>query len=255
MAATALLALGLGAAAETRIAVTTDPVHLRAGPGRDYPVVRVLPRGLQVTVEGCLERYTWCDVMADADRGWVHGARLRFTVDGRELRAPEAGALLGLAIIGFALGSYWADHYPERPWYPQRHRWVPPPPPPPPPPPVPRVPPPRPAPPPAATLPPPLRWLPPGTVVPSPQPKPPPRATPPSGHHEGRPAPPPATPPAPSPAAPRTTPRPVPPAPSKAEPRSGPRAPGPGERQEELPPHRRDDRSPPPPPGSPSGQK
>lgn len=182
LATTAAVALSapLPAAAQARTAVTVERVHLRSGPGRQYPAVRVLPAGLEVQVQGCLSGFTWCDVIADADRGWVHGQRLQFDVDGRNLRAPEAGALLGLTILGFALGHYWADHYVDRPWYPQRYRWIPPPPPVihPPPPVIPRPParPVKPAPPPKP--PPPLRWLPPAAQPPAPQPPRPPQGTP-----------------------------------------------------------------------------
>ena len=177
LAAAACLSAPVDAQAQARTAVTVERVHLRSGPGRQYPSVRVLPAGLEVQVQGCLSGFTWCDVIADADRGWVHGQRLQFDVDGRTLRAPEAGTLLGLTILGFALGHYWSDHYTDRPWYGQRYRWLPPAPPPPPPP----MPPPLPPPvkPPTPKLPPPLRWLPPAAQPPAPHPPRPPQGPPP----------------------------------------------------------------------------
>ena len=169
LACAASLSVALPAAAEPRTAVTVERVHLRSGPGRQYPSVRVLPAGLLVEVQGCLSGFTWCDVIADADRGWVHGQRLQFDVEGRSLRAPEAGTLLGLTLLGFVLGHYRDDPYHDRPWYGQRYRWAPPPAPP------------------RSTPPPLLRWLPPGTVPqpphtpphPMPPPKPSPRPPPP----------------------------------------------------------------------------
>ncbi|MEQ1516436.1 MAG: SH3 domain-containing protein [Usitatibacteraceae bacterium] len=50
---------------------TAKDVNLRAGPASDYPVVTRLPRGIDISVEGCLSDYRWCDVVAGPDRGWV----------------------------------------------------------------------------------------------------------------------------------------------------------------------------------------
>lgn len=106
-------------------AVVSRQVHLRAGPGPTYPVVAVLIPGTPVEVRGCLPQYAWCDVEVDVRRGWVHGVYLEAYVRDDHARVPDVGALLGIAIIGFALHEYWHDHYRERPFYGQRDRWVP----------------------------------------------------------------------------------------------------------------------------------
>lgn len=110
-------------------AVVSRQVHLRAGPGPSYPVVAVLIPGTPVEVLGCLPNYAWCDVEVDVRRGWVHGVYLEAYARDDHSRLPDVGALLGIAIIGFALHEYWHDHYRERPFYGQRDRWAPPPPP------------------------------------------------------------------------------------------------------------------------------
>jgi uncharacterized protein YraI len=110
-------------------AVVSRQVHLRAGPGPSYPVVAVLIPGTPVEVRGCLPNYAWCDVEVDVRRGWVHGVYLEAYARDDHSRLPDVGALLGIAIIGFALHEYWHDHYRERPFYGQRDRWAPPPPP------------------------------------------------------------------------------------------------------------------------------
>jgi uncharacterized protein YraI len=61
---------------------TTGPVNLRAGPGRDYPLVSQLPGGLPVTVMGCMSDYRWCDVALPNLRGWVYAGRLSYPYQG-----------------------------------------------------------------------------------------------------------------------------------------------------------------------------
>ncbi|MEN9417537.1 MAG: hypothetical protein RI988_1157 [Pseudomonadota bacterium] len=104
-------------------AVVSRQAHLRAGPGPTYPVVAVLVPGTPVEVRGCLPNYSWCDVAADVRRGWMHAVNLEAYSGGDHVRLPDAAALLGIAIIGFALHEYWADHYRSRPWYGQREQW------------------------------------------------------------------------------------------------------------------------------------
>jgi uncharacterized protein YraI len=111
-------------------AVVSRQVHLRAGPSPSYPIVAVLIPGTPVEVWGCLPNYAWCDVAVDVRRGWVHGVYLEAYARDDHAHLPDAGALLGIAIIGFALHEYWHDHYRERPFYGQRDRWKPPPAPP-----------------------------------------------------------------------------------------------------------------------------
>jgi uncharacterized protein YraI len=168
----ALLA-ALGGHAAAAPAYVDKSVHLRAGPGRAYPIVAILPPRFVVEVAGCLRDYTWCDVIAGVDRGWVYAGNLRYPHEGRDVPIRGFGAVIGIGIVAFVLLDYWHDHYGERPWYGQRHRWVHPPPPPMPPPPL-RPPPHRPAPP----APPPRNVHPggppgPGHAVPAPRPPPP----------------------------------------------------------------------------------
>ena len=132
MLVAALLPLASPARAEPAYAAKT--AHLRAGPGRSYPVVAVLPSGLPVEILGCVAGYTWCDVIAGRQRGWVYARNLwhrHGDVDGPVL---DHGAEIGIAIVGFLLLDYWRDHYRDRPWYGDRNRWAHPPRPPGPPP-------------------------------------------------------------------------------------------------------------------------
>ena len=125
------LAVPLAAAAEP--AFTRGAANLRAGPGTNYPPVVQLRPGQQLDVVGCTSGYAWCDVvLPDGLRGWVSASLLDYPWDGGS-RVPLAtyGAMIGVPIIAFALGSYWNDHYRDRPWYREQRWWGNRPPPPP----------------------------------------------------------------------------------------------------------------------------
>ena len=120
--AAALAALPLGAQAENAYAAKV--VHLRAGPATDYPVVVTLPAGVVLDVQACLSDYRWCDVIAGPDRGWVYAANIAYFYQGAPVPVLNYGAVIGIGIVAFSLGSYWDNHYVGRPWYPQRHLWI-----------------------------------------------------------------------------------------------------------------------------------
>lgn len=122
MAFIALAALGCAARAQT-LAYTARQVNLRAGPDRDYPVVAVLPPGFQVSVQGCLDTYTWCDVLAGTLRGWVYAGNITSYHQNSYGPLLTWGPVIGVTILGFGIDDYWTQHYWNRPWYPQRHRW------------------------------------------------------------------------------------------------------------------------------------
>ena len=179
----ASIALALALPAMAQQAVTTDWVNLRAGPGRDYPLVARLRPDTPIQVEGCLSGYQWCDVSIGPDRGWIYAERLSYVYQDRPVPILGWGARIGLPIIGFSIGSYWDDYYRQRPWYGQRPRWDHRPPPGPPH----HRPPPRPSPrpPPHATMPPPGHAQPPAPPHRPPHGQPP--ARPPQGQHPVRP--------------------------------------------------------------------
>ncbi len=124
LVAGALALLAGVAQAQGTVAFTAKDVHLRAGPGRDYPIVAVLPVGYQLLVQGCLPDYRWCDVLAGASRGWVYAGNINSTYQGSTLPLLNYGGFVGIGVLGFVLHDYWNDHYRSRPWYPERDRWV-----------------------------------------------------------------------------------------------------------------------------------
>jgi uncharacterized protein YraI len=125
--ASATLALALAAIAPAaqaqQYAITAEQVSLRAGPDPNYPLVATLPPRVQVTVYGCLTDYSWCDVGAGWDRGWVYAANLQYVQQNRVVPLPAIGAAVGIGVLAFVLNDYWHDHYRQRQWYNDRHRW------------------------------------------------------------------------------------------------------------------------------------
>jgi len=123
-AAIGALALVLPLAAHAQQAFTRGAVNLRAGPSGDYPLVARLGPGQPLDVVGCTSGYGWCDVvLPDGGRGWVWARNLDYAYQTQRVPLATYGALIGVPIVGFAIGSYWADHYRDRSWYGDRRWW------------------------------------------------------------------------------------------------------------------------------------
>jgi uncharacterized protein YraI len=122
-----LLGIGFGlvvpAALSAQTAYTTKTVNLRAGPSRDYPLVARIPGGEPVEVAGCVNDWTWCDVIVGDDRGWVYAGNLEFPYQDRRVIVLENGPIIGFPIISFSFGPYWDSYYRGRPWYARRSYW------------------------------------------------------------------------------------------------------------------------------------
>lgn len=119
--AAAMLLLPIAANAQP--AYTAKSVHLRAGPARDYPVVAILGSGFTVDVQGCLRDYSWCDVVAGPNRGWVYAGNLVYYYQGANVPVISYGAIIGIGVVTFVIANYWHDHYVGRPWYRQMPQW------------------------------------------------------------------------------------------------------------------------------------
>ncbi len=118
------LALILPVAAAAQQAFTRGPVNLRAGPSGDYPTVARLGPGQPLDVIGCTNGYGWCDVvLPDELRGWVAAQSLDYAYEDQRVPLATYGASIGVPIVGFAIGNYWADNYRDRSWYGDRRYW------------------------------------------------------------------------------------------------------------------------------------
>jgi len=101
----------------------TGSVYLRAGPDSSYPRVSRLRSGESVVIEGCVDDWSWCDVSARHDRGWLSADRIQYEYEGHRVRVPRYGVQIGIPILSFVFGSYWDDHYRHRSWYRDRDRY------------------------------------------------------------------------------------------------------------------------------------
>jgi len=123
----AVLTLALASAATAsyaQVAYTAKDVNVRAGPARDYPVVTRLPRGVALSVQGCLSGYHWCDIAVGRNRGWVYGGNIVYPYQGDNVPLLTYGSMIGVGIVAFSAARYWDTYYVGRPWYSQRHVWV-----------------------------------------------------------------------------------------------------------------------------------
>ncbi|MEP7101457.1 MAG: SH3 domain-containing protein, partial [Burkholderiales bacterium] len=118
------LAATLPLAASAQEARTTKTVNVRAGPDRDYPLVARFGPGTPLAVQGCTDGFGWCDVIApDSTRGWIYGGNIVYPYQSSQVPVIGYGALIGIPVVTFVIGSYWGDYYRNRPWYGNRGRW------------------------------------------------------------------------------------------------------------------------------------
>ncbi len=114
----------LPAASVAQTAYTVKSANLRAGPSRDFPLVARVGPGAPVQVIGCVDDWTWCDVVVGPDRGWMYAGNVVSTYEGRNVAIISGGPRIGLPIITFSIGPYWDSYYRTRTWYGRRSYWV-----------------------------------------------------------------------------------------------------------------------------------
>src|SRR5688572_12718844 len=125
LAAGSALILSAGAAAAAP-AVAESPVHLRAGPGTQHPVITTIPGGATVDVAGCTG--SWCRVNFNGEVGYASRNYLQLAGG----PAPRAGVvavapgyydepIYDYYDYGYAVGpsiGFYAS-----PGFRHRHRW------------------------------------------------------------------------------------------------------------------------------------
>jgi uncharacterized protein YraI len=83
-------ALALPAAALAQTATVVTDLNLRIGPGPTYEIVTVAPGNEIVTIHGCNEAMTWCEVSFADQTGWAYAEYLAYEVDEEPMIVPEA---------------------------------------------------------------------------------------------------------------------------------------------------------------------
>ena len=96
---------------------TIANVNLRAGPGTWYPVVIAMPPSAALTIYGCLDAASWCDVSWGGARGWVSSNYVSIYYQGQTVvLSPALIPMIGLTVVAFNQ-AYWNNHYAGQPWY------------------------------------------------------------------------------------------------------------------------------------------
>ncbi|MEF2072072.1 SH3 domain-containing protein [Consotaella aegiceratis] len=104
-------------------AIATADVNLRAGPSTRYPVITVVRNRDNVTVYGCLQSRSWCDVGYYGARGWMSSNYLAYLDNGRRYTGAAIVPRMHAPIVTFSFGNYWDRYYRDRPFYRDRDRW------------------------------------------------------------------------------------------------------------------------------------
>lgn len=117
------LLFAVSVAASAQEAFTTRSVNVRAGPDTSYPAVAVLGSGTPVEVMGCLDDWSWCDVVFADNRGWVYSPYLSYVYQGSRVPFYSYAPTFGIPIVTFSVGPYWDRYYRGRPWYGRRDFW------------------------------------------------------------------------------------------------------------------------------------
>lgn len=119
----AVLAFALPAWAQAADGIVVANVNLRAGPDIGYPSINVVPAGVRVDIQGCIQGYEWCDVIVGLDRGWIAAGYLQYLYQNQTVYVQDYGPRIGLPIVSFVIGTYWGNYYANRPFYRQRDYW------------------------------------------------------------------------------------------------------------------------------------
>ena len=117
-----LLVLCASALAEN--AMTTASADLYAGPDDAYPVVAQLDSNTPIQVVGCLDDWSWCDVVVEDTRGWMYAPDITYAYEGGYVPLYTYAPSLGLAVVPFSVDVYWGRYYHGRPWYREREEWA-----------------------------------------------------------------------------------------------------------------------------------
>lgn len=92
--------------------MTVREVNVRAGPDSVFPAITWLNSQDIVQVQGCIEGFTWCDIVSGRTRGWVNAKYLRNVFPSR------------VPVVTFTVEAYWDEHFRNRRFYADKAQWV-----------------------------------------------------------------------------------------------------------------------------------
>lgn len=116
--------IALPAVAEAAEGFATANVNMRSGPSTAYPAVTMIPVGVPLQINGCLNETPWCDVSFYGGRGWVAGQYIQATYQSRRIYVgPQYYRPLGIPTVVFNFDDYWGRYYRGRDFYRDRDRW------------------------------------------------------------------------------------------------------------------------------------
>ena len=101
LSTTAAAVLAASQAALAFTATTTNNLHLRTGPGEQYPVITTIVSKDDVEVHGCLQGVTWCDVNWGDVRGWASAEYIAYKTDQGVELLPMAGDAIGIPTVTY----------------------------------------------------------------------------------------------------------------------------------------------------------
>ena len=116
--------VGFSGAAHAADAFATHDLNLRAGPGKNYPIVAVIKGNPGVNVRGCTAGYKWCDISSHGAQGWVVGKYLAGESENHRYAYNTYGQRFGTPVVVFNQRSYWDANYKDRPFYGERKYWT-----------------------------------------------------------------------------------------------------------------------------------
>lgn len=115
--------LGAGAAMADVDATAVTDLNLRAGPSPAQPVIAVIPNAGAVSIQGCIEASSWCEVNYNGTQGWAYGDYLAASTDGGSVRVIENRSVIEVPTVtyeysaadtvqaGGAISPYVGDTY------------------------------------------------------------------------------------------------------------------------------------------------
>ncbi|MEQ8255339.1 MAG: DUF1236 domain-containing protein [Roseovarius confluentis] len=93
--------IGAGAALADVDATAVTDLNLRAGPSPAQPVIDVIPNAGAVSIQGCIEASSWCEVSYNGTQGWAYGDYLAASTDAGSVRVIENRSAMNLPTVTY----------------------------------------------------------------------------------------------------------------------------------------------------------